>query len=142
LIPESCGLDTNILVFLADEQAPWHEEARRAVNQLAMSRSDIVLPQQTLFEFWVVATRPAASNGLDWRVSRVRDAIDALRHEFSVLPETAAVVDVWLDLVAQHDLKGKRIHDAHLLATLQVSHIPALLTANPKDFFLSQGLRF
>ena len=38
------------------------------------------------------------------------------------------------DLVAAHDLKGKRVHDAHLLATMKANGIGRPLTFNIGDF--------
>ena len=54
-----------------------------------------------------------------------------LRQRFLVLAEPEGVLDRGLDLVVRHQLKGKRIHDAHLLATLQAHGVSLLLTANP-----------
>lgn len=51
-----------------------------------------------------------------------------------------AVIDLWLDIVEAHDLKGKRIHDAHLLATMQANGISRLLTCNPADFPADLGI--
>ena len=44
------------------------------------------------------------------------------------------VIDVWFDLVMRHSLKGKRVHDVHLLASVMVNDVPMLLTSNPADF--------
>jgi predicted nucleic acid-binding protein len=44
------------------------------------------------------------------------------------------VIDVWLNLVEMHDLKGKRVHDAHLLATMKANGVERLLTLNVADF--------
>ena len=60
--------------------------------------------------------------------------LNEARTRFPVLPEGPEVLDRWLEIVTAYDLKGKRIHDAHLLATLIANAVPALLTANPKDF--------
>jgi hypothetical protein len=59
---------------------------------LALADTEPVLAPQVLFEFWVVATRPAANNGLDWTVTRTRDAIARLRGEFRVLQEPPEVL--------------------------------------------------
>ena len=64
-----------------------------------------------------MATRPVSANGLGWTVALTFLAFEGFRSRFPVLEETAEVVDLWLDLVVSHELKGKRIQDAHLLAT-------------------------
>ncbi|MBI1786444.1 MAG: hypothetical protein HYR60_02695 [Acidobacteria bacterium] len=38
-----------------------------------------------------------------------------------------------------HDLKGKRIHDAHLLATMKANGVSRLLTYNAADFPAEAG---
>jgi predicted nucleic acid-binding protein len=50
------------------------------------------------------------------------------------------VVDLWLDLVVAHGLKGKRIHDAHLLATMKANGVARLLTFNAADFPAEPGV--
>jgi predicted nucleic acid-binding protein len=57
-----------------------------------------------------------------------------------VLEEPPAVVDLWLDIVVAHDLKGKRIHDAHLLATMKANGVTRLLTCNSADFPAEAGI--
>jgi len=90
----------------------------------------LVVAAQVLFEFWSVATRPVVANGLGWSAARARSEVDAIRSRFRVLEEPPAVVDLWLDIVVAHDLKGKRIHDAHLLATMKANGVTRLLTCN------------
>ena len=55
-------------------------------------------------------------------MAQTRLALDHFHSRFSVLEETA------LDLVVTHELKGKRIHDAHLLATMQANGVTHVLT--------------
>ena len=72
-----------------------------------------------VYGFGSVATRPVAANGLGWLVGDTRRALDRFRQKFDVLHDSPEVLDFWLDLVEPHNLKGKRIHDAHLLATMK-----------------------
>lgn len=57
-----------------------------------------------------------------------------------MLEEPPAVVDLWLDIVAAHELKGKRVHDAHLVATMKASGVTRLLTFNKADFPAAPGI--
>ena len=43
-------------------------------------------------------------------------------------------------MVVSHDLKGKRIHDAHLLATMKANGVSRLLTCNAADFPAESGI--
>jgi predicted nucleic acid-binding protein len=130
----ACLLDTNILLHLSNTRAPEHRGAKAAVARLLSGDERLVVAAQVLFEFWSVATRPVAANGLGWSVARAQAEVDAIRSRFRVLDEPPAVVDLWLDIVVAHNLKGKRIHDAHLLATMKASGVSRLLTCNAADF--------
>src|ERR1035437_8021212 len=114
-------LDTNILVYLASPASPRHAVCQRAIETLIQRGGRPVFSPQVVYEFWSIATRPAAANGLGWPVADVRRAIDGFRREFHVLHDSPQVLDLWLDIVVAHNLKGKRIHDAHLLATMKAN---------------------
>jgi predicted nucleic acid-binding protein len=135
-----CLLDTNVLLYLANAAAPEHNAAKSAVTRMLASGIRLALAAQVLFEFWSVATRAVAANGLGWAVPQARAAIDGFRGRFPILAEPPAVVDLWLDLVVAHALKGKRIHDAHLLATMKANGVNQLLTFNVADFPSGAGL--
>jgi predicted nucleic acid-binding protein len=51
-----------------------------------------------------------------------------------VLEENAGVSQTLLQLVNQHHLKGKRIHDANIVATMMENGLIQVLTINGKDF--------
>jgi predicted nucleic acid-binding protein len=136
----ACLLDTNILLYLANPSAPEHAAAKATVTRMLAAGDQLTIAAQVLYEFWSVATRPVAVNGLGWTVAQTRTAVDGLRGRFAVLAEPPDVVDYWLDLVVLHDLKGKRVHDAHLLATMKANGITRLLTLNVSDFPAVSGL--
>jgi predicted nucleic acid-binding protein len=127
-------LDTKILIYLANIAAPQHSAAMEAVTSLRFGGDRLAITAQVLFEFWSVATRPVSVNGLGWTADQTRAAIDGFRGRFELLPEVPAVIDVWIELVTKHDLKGKRVHDAHLLATMKANGVSRLLTLNAADF--------
>ncbi|MCW5982192.1 MAG: type II toxin-antitoxin system VapC family toxin [Bryobacteraceae bacterium] len=133
-------LDTNILLYVANAAAPKHAAAKAAVGRLFAGGDHPAVTPQVLFELWSVATRPVAANGLGWSVAQARAEVEAIRSRFLVLEEPPAVVDLWLDIVARHDLKGKRIHDAHLLATMKANGVTRLLTFNAADFPTESGI--
>jgi predicted nucleic acid-binding protein len=135
-----CLIDTNVLLHLASPGAPQHAAAKAAVARMLANDERLAVAAQVLFEFWSVATRPATANGLGWSVAQARAEVDAIRTRFFVLEEPLAVVDLWLDLVVTHGLKGKRIHDAHLLATMKANGITRLLTFNAADFPAESGV--
>jgi predicted nucleic acid-binding protein len=133
-------VDTNVLLYVVNPAAPEHNAAKAALAGLLGEGEHLAVAAQVLFEFWSVATRPAGVNGLGWPVARARAEVEAIRARFFVLEEPPAVVDLWLDIVAAFQMKGKRIHDAHLLATMMANGVTRLLTFNTSDFPAASGI--
>jgi hypothetical protein len=57
-------LDTNVLLRHAKATDPDHPVVTAAVTALLGQGETLCIVPQNLYEFWVVATRPLASNGL------------------------------------------------------------------------------
>jgi hypothetical protein len=87
-----------------------------------------------LIEFWVVATRPVAVNGLGWSVEQTSHKIQQLLAQFPLLEETPQIFTNWLEVVTTAQVMGKRTHDARLLAIMLANGVTHLLTLNPSDF--------
>jgi hypothetical protein len=81
-----------------------------------------------------VATRPVEVNGYGWSAKVAEARIAELLSEFPLLPETPAVFFEWLRLVGRYGILGKQVHDARLVALLNVHGLPNLLTFNVGDF--------
>jgi len=133
-------LDANVPVFLASPSSPRRGVCQTAVERIIERGDRPALSPQVLYEFWCVATRPTAANGLGWPVSEAWRAIAGFRREFDILHEPPEVLDIWLDLVVACNLKGKRSHDAHLLATMKANAVSTLLTFNTSDFPAASGI--
>ena len=95
---------------------------------------DCVFTAQILAEFWVVSTRPPEANGLGFSTSQVREFINPLFSTFRLLEETSQTFQIWLELVTDQDIKGKRAHDARIAAAMLTHGVTHLLTFNTKDF--------
>ena len=65
-------------------------------------------------------------------MERVQGEVDVLTARFTLLPDTQEVIENWLELVTQHDVKGKQVHDARLVAAMQTYNVDSLLTLNIK----------
>jgi predicted nucleic acid-binding protein len=127
-------LDTNILLRASDRASPRYSLAVNSVASLIAQGHECVITPQVLIEFWVVATRPIDVNGLGWSVERTESKINQLISQFTLVEETEAIFPQWLDLVTRYQIKGKRTHDARLMAMAITSSITHILTFNPKDF--------
>jgi predicted nucleic acid-binding protein len=127
-------LDTNIILRFSNPSDTQHALATKAVAALLMQGDECYLTAQVLIELWVVATRPANVNGLGWSIEQTRNIIDQLLDRFPVADETTQIFPNWLTLVTDHQIKGKRTHDARIVAVMLASGISHILTLNPNDF--------
>ena len=89
---------------------------------------------QNLFEFWVVATRPANVNGLGLSVEEATQEMALLKQLFAIKASNPSILTVWEDLVIKYQVKGKQGHDARLVAAMITHEISHILTFNVEDF--------
>lgn len=126
-------VDTNILLRLSDVNHVHHPSVRAAVTNLA-ARGDVLrVPQQSLYEFWAVATRPRDQNGLDFPPQTATAFLAVWERMFSPLPEQP-LYPQWRALVTRYAVKGKQTHDARLVAAMKAHGLTHILTFNGADF--------
>jgi predicted nucleic acid-binding protein len=135
------ALDTNILVRLANQRDPAHLLVKAALRELIAAGAVPVIAPQVVYEFWVVATRPASVNGLEMIPAAASAYISASRQKFPVLPDPIDLVDRWLNLCETHRVLGRPAHDARLAAWMAAHGISELVTLNPGDFARFPGVR-
>ncbi|MGO9262619.1 MAG: hypothetical protein ACLQU1_41010 [Bryobacteraceae bacterium] len=51
-----------------------------------------------------------------------------------MLEGAPGVASAWEDLVVRHSVSGKKAHDTHLVAVMQVYGVTGILTFNVADF--------
>jgi predicted nucleic acid-binding protein len=117
-------IDTNVLLEATDEARPHHADARRLVE----SRPGLVLAAQVVREYLVVATRPSTANGLGLSTGDALANIGEFRRDIRLLPEERAILPAFLALVGRTGCTGKRIHDAHLVATAVAHGVEAIVS--------------
>jgi hypothetical protein len=84
-------IDTSTLLRTLQVRHPQYEAVARALETLpARGRSLHIVPQN-LFELWVVATRPAAQNGLGFSIPEAISELMRLKSMFPLLPDTPAI---------------------------------------------------
>ena len=127
-------LDTNILLRIAQPNHPMNQEARSCVRALLRHREAVHVVPQVLFEFWVVATRPVANNGLGLATPEVKRKVTAAETFFQLTLDTQPIYREWLRLVDVHSVSGVNAHDARLVAAMKVHGVTHLVTFNTQDF--------
>ena len=127
-------LDTNILTRLAQPSHAFHAVALAALRNLQSAAHVPCIVPQNLFEFWAVATRRVADNGLGLSAAEAKAELDRLKNAFVLFPDSPLLLGEWEKLVVAHDCKGKVAHDARIVAAMNLLGIKQLLTFNVKDF--------
>ena len=133
-------LDTNVLLRGLDRNHSMYRVVRRAIIALRRQDNRLFLTTQNLIEFWAVATRPVESNGLGMSIQWAAAQIVRMKRFFAVLPDTADAFAEWERLVVQHQISGKKTHDARLVATMNVHGVTHILTFNSDDFSRYPGI--
>ena len=111
-----------------------------ALMRLDVENQDCVLVPQVLYEFWVVATRPLAVNGLEMSIIDAKIAIEKWTTVYPVLLDERGVYHIWESLVTTYQIRGKPAHDARLVAAMMHHQVTNLLTFNVNDFERFTGI--
>jgi predicted nucleic acid-binding protein len=127
-------VDTNVLLRRTQPGHPHHEAAVGSVERLLASGERVHFSPQNIAEFWNVATRPANRNGLGLTSAVVRAEVEKIEDALELLPDTPALYGEWKRLVVEHGVRGAQVHDARLVAAMNVHGVPRLLTFNAQDF--------
>jgi len=128
-------VDTNIPLRIAQISHPHRQPALDALQLLTVrDQEHFAIAPQSLYEMYVVCTRPASANGFGFSPEQARAEIAATRSLFEILPETAQVYPTWEGLIAKHAVLGKRAHDTRLVALMIEHRVPKLLTFNDAEF--------
>lgn len=84
-------VDTNVLVRLIQQSHAMHVDALRAATTLPRQGNQLSIIAQNLIEFWAVATRPQANNGLALTVSETAAHLTTFQKTFKLLPDTPEI---------------------------------------------------
>ena len=104
--------DTNVILRSTQPANPEHALALSAMAWLSESGHELCLVPQSIYEYWVVATRPMAVNGFGMPMSDVDQRIQELLLHFTLLRDERGVYSRWYDLVVSRHVQGKQAHDA------------------------------
>lgn len=132
-------LDTNLLIRITRSHDPQSAVARAAIQKLLGRGESLIIVPQNLYEFWVVATRPAGAppsgrNGLGMTTVQAGQWLRFFQRRFTLLADRDNLVDLWQVLVEQHAVTGFQAHDVRLVAAMQTYGITRILTFNAADF--------
>lgn len=127
-------VDANILLRGAEPAHPMHAVALAAMAVLRNRGDTLCVVPQSLYEFWVVATRPVGVNGLAMTPAAADAEVAVVLNGFPLLADTPAVFPAWRALVTALAVSGKPAHDARFVAAMRVHGLTHILTFNVPDF--------
>ncbi len=126
-------IDTNVLVAAAVDLHPSHAVAAAYLARVAAEGGAACISGQVCREFLVALTRGPVADRV-FAVEEALSVLDRARASFVVLAEDEAVLREFLELVRRHDVKGKKLHDANIVATMRTNGVGKLATLNAPDF--------
>ena len=127
-------LDTNVLLRWINRDTSEHELATLSTRSLGQQGFILCYTSQNLGEFWNVLTRPVTKNGFG--ENTVADSVKAneIERNCRLLCDTPSVHYRWRTLLTRYRISGVQVHDARLVAIMQVHGVRHILTFNTKDF--------
>jgi predicted nucleic acid-binding protein len=109
-------VDTNIPLRIAQIGHPHRQVALDALRLLTLRNQErFAIAPQSLYEMYVVCTRPAIVNGFGYSAQQGAAEIAAARGLFELLPDTAQVYSTWEGLITKYRVQGKVAHDVRLV---------------------------
>jgi len=105
---------------MAQPDHSMHEEALLAVEKLIRDGDQVFIVAQNVAEFWNVATRPVANNGLGFSIQEAHEEVKRFSTILPLLPDTDRIYPEWLHLIVLHEVLGVKVYDARLIAAMSV----------------------
>jgi predicted nucleic acid-binding protein len=130
----SYTLDSNILLRSIEENHLQQDEALDLINRLVGRGVEVFLLPQSLYEFWVVATRLKKDRGLELSPAEAEAILTKFESAFPIKHDNQTVFKEWRQLVTHQAVSGKNAHDARLAAAAIAHGISHFVTFN-KDHF-------
>ena len=127
-------LDTNVLLTATDASRPHHREAIRMLSNSGSRSLRLAASGQILREYMVVTSRPIDANGLGLNVRDSVANVNEFLRRLQLFNETQEVAQRLRQLALKYGIRGKRLHDANIVATMATHGIRTLVTENHDDF--------
>jgi toxin-antitoxin system PIN domain toxin len=135
-------VDTNLLVYAADEDFARQREIRKRLREWSSSTETWYVTWSIVYEFLSISTqRSAFAHPLSF--SQAWHFIEVLRGvpSFKILLETDRHPEVVRDLASEYpQMSGTRFHDLHIAAVMREHGITDIRTADT-DFHQFKFLR-
>jgi predicted nucleic acid-binding protein len=126
-------IDTNILIYANYSDARYRDIAQTKLNEFLKNNFEIWISRQVIREFLVYSTRFNFEN-TKMPISDLLNIVFSNFEQYHLADESENTTIILRKLIEKHELSGKKIHDANIVATMKAYNIGKLLTNNVKDF--------
>jgi predicted nucleic acid-binding protein len=132
-------VDTNVLIYALDADAPQHAAARSLLEAARDGSVVLYVTSQILCEFYSLVTNAR-------RVAKPQAPADApkaladLLTFLHVLPIPATAAQGLMELLQRHPVSGGDVFDLQIVATMQANGIERIYTFNRGDFEAVSGI--
>jgi len=134
-------VDTGVLLRLFDQSDSEHTSIIKLLTALRRAGQQLATCPQNIAEFWNVSTRPISARGGYGQPTQVTvRRVKYIERLGTVLPETPQAYHAWRKLAEEHGLIGVAVHDARIVAMMNVAGIQTIITLNAKDFSRYQAI--
>jgi len=113
---------------------------QNALDTLKQRGDAVYVTPQNLIEFWNAATRPVQNNGFGITPLQAEQEVMRIESYFRTAEETPFIYPAWRQIVSSVGVSGAQVHDARLVAVMQVHGLTHLLTLNTRDFARYPGI--
>lgn len=129
------SLDTNILVYAANEDCDEHAKANQLVNDALLAPRDWIIAEQVLFEYYKalrhprILSKPLSAPAAAAQVQFLRE-----KSGFMICCYEMFLWNRVFDHLSRQDFPYQRTHDQILAQTLLHNGVKTFHTRNTKDF--------
>jgi len=127
-------VDTNVLLRRTQPDHEHHSAAVESVARFLGADEPVYFTLQNITEFWNVATRPIGNNGPGFSPAAPLAEVNQIERVLILLEDSPLVYREWKRLVVEHRITGVRVHDARLVAIMNVHRVRRILTFDRDDF--------
>jgi len=128
-------VDTNVLVYAADQNAKFHEPAKKLRDQGFQGKTPLAVTPQVLLEFYAVITDPARVQNPITPQEATAEVEKYLRSPAieKIYPGDNILQSVII-LAKKYNLSRQRIFDLYIVATMLTNNMTRIYTYNSTDF--------
>lgn len=128
-------LDTNVLVYAADEASPFHERSKSLRDKGLLNQILLCVCPQVLMEFFAIITDPR-------KVENPREPDEAIEEiekylhskNIAKIHPREDTLPLTLHLLKKYSVRRQKVFDAQLVATMLSNGVTRIYTFNQEDF--------